>query len=156
MLAVGDSTEIKLRFDSKFSRGKVQKSASIISNDTIANAKQLGMSLTAEIIVNTDSTFPLVVSPPEADFGSPLGKKITVIQIKIKNVSQQQVKMRVVDSPVGLFKATFSSKRIAPSKDVDLRVRLDKNLKEDSFENSITLELNDSLKNRFTIPVRKY
>lgn len=151
-LAVGDSTEIDLIFNSRGYKGRVHKSATIMTNDTTAN--RLSISLTAEVIVDSDSTFPLVISPPQIDFTPVEGKKVTNKEVKIKNVSQEEIRLKVVDSPVDFLKFRFSEEMIKPSGETDLKLRLNRDLKEDSFKKSITLELNDKAKTRFTIPVK--
>lgn len=156
-LAVGDSAEIEFVFSSGRYQGKMHKSAAIITNDT--TAKQLSISLTVEVIVNPDSTFPLVISPSYLDF-SPLrwkkiAKEIVVDRVMIKNVSDKEIKLKLIDSPVGFFKIGFSSKKIKPSEEIELEARVNRKLKDDSFKKSITLELDDQAKSRFTIPVKR-
>lgn len=152
-LAVGDSTEIELVFNSGRYKGNVRNSANVMLNDTTASIVRI--SFAAGVVVNPDSTFPLVISPPYLDFSPVEGKKVMENKVKIKNVSQEEIKLKVVDSPVGFFKIRFSNEKIKPSKEIDLEVRLNRDLKEDSFKKSITVELDDKAKTRFSIPVKR-
>jgi len=152
-LAVGDSTDIEMIFNSRGYRGKVQKSANVMLNDTTAGVVRI--SLSAEVVENPDSIFPLVISTPEIDFSPIKGKMVVEKEVKIKNVSQEEIKLKVVDSSVGFFEIRFSDERIKPSEEIDLKLRLNRDLKEDSFKKSITLELNDKAKTRFSIPVKR-
>jgi hypothetical protein len=152
-LAVGDSTEIELVFNSGRYKGIVHKSANVMLNDTAASIVRI--SLSAEVVENPDSTFPLVISPPRLDFTPVEGKKVMEKQVKIRNISQEEIRVKVVDSPFGFSKIKLSDEKIKPSEEIDLKVRVNRELKEDSFKKSITLELNDKTKTRFTIPVKR-
>jgi len=140
-------------FNSGRYKGKVRKSANVMLNDTTISRVRIAFSV--EVVQNPDSTFPLVISPPWMDFSPVQGKKVMTKEVKIKNVSQEEIKLKVIDSPVGFFKIRFSKEKIKPSKEIDLEVRLNRNLKEDSFKKSITLELDDKARTRFTIPVKR-
>lgn len=152
-LAVGDSTEIELIFNSGRYKGNVFQSAAIFTNDT--TAERLFISLTAKVTENPDSTFPLVISPPHLDFSPVKDKKVVTGKVKIKNVSQEKIKFKLVDSPVGFFRIRFSSKEIKPSELIKLEARLNRKMKDDSFKRSITVELDDKAKSRFTIPAKR-
>jgi hypothetical protein len=151
-LAVGDSTEIALIFNSKGFKGKVQKGAGITTNDTTATG--LYISLTGEV-TNSDSTFPLLILPPHLDFTPFFKEKVMVKKTGIKNVSHKEIKLKIIDSPTGYLEVRLSSENIKPSKEIELVAKLNSKLKEDSFNKSITLELNDKNKTRFTIPVKR-
>ena len=131
----------------------MHKSANVMLNDTTASIVRIAFS--AEVVENPDSTFPLVISPPELDFTPVERKKVMEKEVKIKNVSQEEIRLKVVDSPFGFFKINLSDEKIKPSEEIDLKLRLNRDLKEDSFKKSITLELNDKARTRFTIPVKK-
>ena len=131
----------------------MHKSANVMLNDTTLSRVRIAFSV--EVVQNPDSTFPLVISPPRMDFSPVQGKRVTTAEVKIKNVSQEEIKLKVVDSPVDFFKIRFSKDKIKPSKEIDLEVRLNRDLKEDSFKKSITVELNDKARTRFTIPVKR-
>jgi hypothetical protein len=125
----------------------------IITNDT--TVKDLGISITAEVYVNADSTYPLVISPPYLDFSPFQGEKVMEKKVKLRNVSQEEIKLKIVDLPVDLLKIRLRGEKIKPAKEIELEVKLNRDLKEDSFNKSITIELNDKAKTRFTIPVKK-
>lgn len=152
-LAVGDSTEIEVVLNSKGYKGKLQKRFPVMTTDSTTNPYPI--SLSAEVIVNSNSTFPVVISPPRIDFTLVGGEEILVREMKIKNVSPKEIKLKVVDSPVGFFKIRFSNEKLKPFSEIELKVELNGELKGDSFLRSVTLELNDTAKTRFTIPVEK-
>lgn len=152
-LAVGDSTEVELVFNSRGYKGEVHKRVAIITNDT--TAKQLGIDLTAEIFLNADSTYPLVILPPYLDFSPYQGEKVMEKKVKLRNVSQEEIKLKIVDLPVDFLKTRLRKMTIKPSEEIELEVTLNKELKDDSFRKSITLELNDKAKTRFSIPVKR-
>jgi hypothetical protein len=152
-LAVGDSTEVELIFNSRGYKGEVHKRVAIVTNDT--TAKQLGIDLTAEIFLNADSTYPLVISPPYLDFSPNQGEKVMENKVKLRNVSQEEIKLKIVDFPVNLLKVSLRGEKIKPAEEIELEVKLNKELEDDSFRRSITLELNDKAKTRFSIPVKR-
>ncbi|MFH0930503.1 MAG: hypothetical protein V1890_01010 [Candidatus Zixiibacteriota bacterium] len=80
---------------------------------------------------------------------------MTVKKVGIKNISPKEVKLKIIDSPISYLKARLSSEKIKPSKEIELEAKLNPQLKEDSFNKSITLELNDKNKTRLTIPVKR-
>jgi hypothetical protein len=148
-LAVGDSTEAELIFVGTTALGKISKSATIITNDTISLKPYISFS--AEIVSNFDSTFPVTISPCFYNFAE--GKNPLSFKAKITNASTENLSLRVINYPQELVKIKLKKDNLKPGKTTELEVKLDKKLKDTDFKNNLTLEVEGKEKARFTIPL---
>ncbi len=82
-------------------------------------------------------------------------EKKTKLTAVIQNVGKNRLKIKPVSYPKDLFKVKLSDSDLKPGEKSKLMVKLNRKTDLDKFEKSITLELNDEGKTRFTIPVKR-
>lgn len=73
----------------------------------------------------------------------------------IENTGKKRVKIKPVDYPKDLLKVKLSKDDLRSGEKAKLMVKLNRRMELDKFEKSITFELNDEHKTRFSIPVKK-
>ncbi len=108
----------------------------------------------SEVVTNPDSTYPIRISPYKFDVSQFGDKVVTERKFVIENVSDQDLEIKLVDMPYGMFKLELPKKVKAGKTEGGKIVIFDEWLKEE-FEKSVTIELNDEKNSRFTIPVKR-
>ena len=86
-----------------------------------------------------------------SQFGEKLRDKI---DFKISNVSDQKLDLSMIAFPDKYFEVQMP-KSIEPGKSVDCTLKLKKDVIEENFEKSFTIETSDEGHSRFTVPVRR-
>ncbi|MBN1211673.1 MAG: hypothetical protein JXA92_03770 [candidate division Zixibacteria bacterium] len=151
MLAVGDSTRLEIILHTKRYKNKIIKQPRIESNE---GQPDKTVKIQAEILIQPDSTYPIVISPYKLNI-SQFGEKIRdEMTFKIQNVSDQDLKATIVDIPDELFEVKIPDK-IKAGKTAEAVLKLREGSLEQSFEKTFTIELNDEAKTRFSIPVHR-
>ncbi|MCK4856818.1 MAG: DUF1573 domain-containing protein [candidate division Zixibacteria bacterium] len=151
MVAVGDSAKIELKYKRVGGRQGyyTTKQATVTTNDASIGNFQLAFKVRG--YSEPDSTHPIVLSEKSLTFNEENRSK--KVKIKVKNVSDEKLKMRLISVPHGFLDVDISGKRIKPGKTRDIKVKIDKHFEGVNFKKSFTIELNDSLRTRYTIPV---
>jgi len=106
----------------------------------------------------TDSALKLTADPPSLDFGPIEKKKRRKLKSKIKNTTEEEMKLAIVSAPPDFFKKVkLSRSKLKPGKEAKLEVELEKGKEDEQFRKSITLEARskDNTKFRLTVPVVK-
>ena len=95
-----------------------------------------------------------MISPYKLDL-SQFGDKVrSEIEFQINNVSDQPLVVSLIDKASHYFKVDLPNK-IAAGESIKAKVTLiDKGLT-DAFDKSLTFELDDQEKSRFTVPVKR-
>jgi hypothetical protein len=70
----------------------------------------------------------------------------------IENVSPEDLEIKVVSQPYGYFKLDIP-KKVKAGRTIECKLKVNKDKLKEEFQKSITVELNDAAKTRFTIPV---
>ncbi|HWR82859.1 MAG TPA: hypothetical protein VN285_06130 [Candidatus Deferrimicrobium sp.] len=154
MLAVGDSTELEIIFDTKAVKGKASKSPSISTNEgpPVKNVR-----INADVIERPDSTYPIIIDPYKLDLSQFSEKVIDEKEFTITNVSDQPVELTIVSMPRGLFDLKLPDS-IKPGKKAKGKLELRKEAYTESIEKSVTIEVSgpdSQTKTRFTLPVKR-
>jgi len=76
------------------------------------------------------------------------------MKFEITNVSEEPIEITLIDQPTGMFKIDLPDKIKAGSTSKG-EIDLDKDFWGEEFQKSITIELSDPDKTRFTIPVKR-
>ncbi len=76
------------------------------------------------------------------------------VKLNITNVSDEPYVISKVAVPTDLFDITLPD-RIMPGSTAEVTVKLTKLGAETEFEKSFTIEVNDTLSSRFTVPVKR-
>jgi hypothetical protein len=110
--------------------------------------------ITADILANPDSTFPIVISPYKFDISQFGEKERSSLEFTIKNVSADELEVKLADMPSDMFVLTLP-KKIKPGKYEKGKIVVKKDYLPKEFEKSITLQVNDKLNSRFTVPAKR-
>ncbi len=73
-------------------------------------------------------------------------------EFTIRNVSPENLEIKVVSQPYGYFKLDIP-KEVKADQAIKCKLKVNKDKLKEEFQKSITIELNDAAKTRFTIPV---
>lgn len=112
------------------------------------------MRIVSNVVARPDSTYPVIIKPYKLDI-SQFGQKVRdEMKFNITNVSDNDLKITLIDRPEGLFDLDLPS-RVEAGKSAQGTIKLHDEAIESSFEKSITLELNDEEMSRFTIPIKR-
>jgi hypothetical protein len=150
-LAVGDSTRLEVKFNTKGYRRKVTKAPRIETNE---GPPHKNVRFTAQVVPQSDSTYPITITPFLLDLSKFGEKAPDVIEFRIANVSDADLDISIVDRPEGYFDLKLPAS-VEAGETVQGYLKLREDMTETSFERSITIELNDELGTRFTIPVKR-
>ncbi len=127
-----------------------------MTNDTTLG--RVNVSFKVEVAEPTDSILKLSANPPTLDFGPIEKKKRRKLETKIKNTTEEEMRLTIVSAPPDLFKKIkLSRSKLKPGKETKLEVELKKGEEDVQFRKSITVEARFEDKSRFrlTVPVIK-
>ena len=112
------------------------------------------MTITATVTPRPDSTYPIILTPYKLDLSQFSDKLIDKADFTITNVGDKKLDISMVSYPEDLFEVKLP-KSVKPGKTATAHLKLKKDAYEHSFEKSFTIQLNDELNTRFTIPVKR-
>jgi hypothetical protein len=151
VLAVGDSTRLEIILHTKRYKNKIIKQPHIETNE---GEPDKTVKITADIVIQPDSTYPIVISPYKLNI-SQFGEKVRdEMTFKIENVSDEDLKPTIVDIPSDLFEVKLPDK-LKAGKTEEAVLKLKDAALDQNFDKTFTIELNDQAKTRFSIPVRR-
>ena len=166
-LAVGDSTWIELIYTMAQIARDTHKSARVTTNDTTTG--NLNISFSGKGWSDSDTSIMLDVNPRILDFG-PLGEKRRIkLETEIKNLSEEEMELSIVDYPPEFFKEVKLTKgnfpffrqnlspkgKVKPNETAELEVKLNRETEDQRFQKSITVEAKgEKTTYRFTLPVQ--
>lgn len=149
MLAVGDSTTLEIIFNTGHYTGKVMKSPSITTNE---GQQARVLRVKTNIVTEPDSAYPLMIEPWSIEFAS--GTVAQTIEYTITNKATTPLRARVVSGPGSGI--TVSLPEVIPASGTAIgTVRLEHRDPSAVIEKSVTIELDDAAKSRFTIPIHR-
>lgn len=151
VLPPGDSTRLEIIFDSKSFRGQISKSPRIETN---AGKPDAVVTFSAMVTPHPDSTRPLTISPYKLDITQFGERQRSEATFKITNHSDRELAVTPISLPADIALVDLP-KRIAAHATVPVRVSLRELGMTTEFERSITFELNDAAKSRYTVPVKR-
>jgi len=152
-LAVGDSTDLEIIYNTRTYRNRQSKKPSITYQQSTSDQSK-HVEITAFVVSNPDSTYPIVIKPYKfniSQFGEATRDELT---FEIHNVSPEDVEIKLVGMPVGMFSVELP-KKVSAGKSKEGKIKLNKDYIDEEFEKSITIELSDKNLSRFTIPVKR-
>ncbi|MDD3730958.1 MAG: hypothetical protein PHU88_01105 [candidate division Zixibacteria bacterium] len=151
MLAVGDSTRLEIIFTTHRYKNRISKQPRIETNE---GQPDKTVKISADILINPDSTYPVVIKPYKLNI-SQFGEKIRdEMTFKIENVSDLDLKPSIIDIASEFFEIKLPG-TIKAGKTIEGVLKLKKDVLEKAFEKTFTIEFNDDAKSRFTIPVQR-
>lgn len=150
-IAPGEETELEIIFSTRRYRNTVHKSPRIETN---AGMPHKTVYIEANVVDKPDSTYPIVIKPYKLDI-SQFGEKVRdEMTFTIQNRSENDLSIRFVDVPIGMFEIDIPAE-VGAGQSVECKLRLKDNTITTSFEKSFTIQLDDPEKTRFTIPVKR-
>jgi hypothetical protein len=148
-LAVGDSTELEIIFSTGKNIGKATKRPTITTNE---GPPSRNVTISCDVVRALDSTYPLIIKPYRLFVSKADTIEIDEARFTIRNISDQDLGVTVTGQPFGYFQLTIP-KMVQAGQTADCRLKINPKYLAEPFEKSITLELTDTSKTRFTIPV---
>lgn len=127
----------------------MSKSPSIQTNE---GPPERRVTIKCDIVTAPDSTYPVVLKPYKLSVSRAGEIEIDESSLAITNVSDQDLKVKVIDAPPGYFKVTVP-KTIKKGEKGELILKVNPDYLKDPFEKSVTLEFDDPANSRFTVPV---
>ena len=106
------------------------------------------------MVINPDSTYPIVIRPYKFDISQYGEKERSSLEFTIENVSDMDLELSLIDMPANMFKITLP-KKIKAGESGKGKFAILKDYVPKEFEKSITIQLNDNPKTRFTVPVKR-
>ncbi|UCC44079.1 MAG: DUF1573 domain-containing protein [Candidatus Zixiibacteriota bacterium] len=150
-LAPGDSTRLEIIFSTNRYRNRVSKSPRIETNE---GPPHKSVRIAAQVVARPDETFPLVIKPYKLDL-SQFGEKVRdKMKFSITNVSDVDLRIKLIDQPDDLFEIDLPAK-IGAASEANGTLTLNPAAVESSFEKSFTIEIEDQNRTRFTVPVKR-
>jgi hypothetical protein len=151
VLAPGDSTELEVLFSTGKYRNRISKAPQIATNE---GSEKKRVTFTAYVCGPADTTYPLRISPAILDMSESGQSGRNEMAVTITNVSDQKLKVTLIEWPEQLINVELPES-IGPGQSAQAEVTLRHDLPDESFEKSITLEVNDAVSSRFTIPIKR-
>jgi hypothetical protein len=142
---------LEIIYSSKTYRGRQTKRPSIASN---AEEPKMNVKISAEVITNPDSTYPIIIKPYKFDISQFGEKERRKLEFKITNVSEEDLDIKLIDMPNGMFELKLPNK-VKAGKTVSGKIAITDEFVSQEFEKSLTIELNDKAISRFTVPVKR-
>lgn len=144
----GDSAALEFIFDTRLYSGLVAKRPRIETN---AMPPGGFLFFNAEVINPADTTLPVKIKPWQVNFSLKAGSDSTR-SLALTNNTDRILKLVVVDMPLNLFEVQIP-KELGPGQSADVVFTLPQEMNVSDFAKSITIQSNDSLNSRFSIPV---
>lgn len=150
VLKSGESTKIKVSFNSARRSGKQKKYVYIFSNDKLN--PQYRLSFTANIlkkdaksVSDAGSSARLLLAAKRHDFGSVAEGKKVDLNVKLKNNGGQLLNIEKVKSSCGCTATLLSKKEIKPGETANLKIELDTSGRKGHLARTVTIHSNDPI-----------
>lgn len=145
-LAPGESTNIKVDFNSTGKTGKQEKYVFVKTNDTSnpeMKFKFIGNVLDITNVTELAKAPKLYFAETQHDFGSVISGKVVDYTFKFKNTGKSTLEIKDIKTSCGCTAAVVSSKKLESGQEGTLRVELDTKNREGKMNRNITIQSND-------------
>lgn len=145
-LAPGESTKIKVSFNSTGRIGKQEKNVFVYTNDP--ENKEIKFTFSGNIVDNPEGEKKIEqakihFSESQYDFGVVKEGKIVEHTFKFKNAGKTTLEIKDIKTSCGCTAALVSSKNIEPGKEGTIRIELDTKNRSGRMSRNITIASND-------------
>jgi hypothetical protein len=151
VLAVGETAELEIIFSTGRYNGKVSKSPKVETNEGRAPKR---VRIISNVTSRPDSTTPLVMNPYKLDISQSGEKTRDRITFTISNVSDEDLNIELIAFPYTLAEINLPRKVKAGSH-VEAEVVVLADALKGEFTKSMTIQVDDADKTRFTIPITR-
>lgn len=149
----GDSIQCRITFSTGRLQGLVHKRPTVRTN---ASEEVIKLSIMAEVMLNVDEAWPVVVRPDVLDVSQFGEKSRRLGKFHIENRSDEDLSIIVVDSALKSFQIRIPD-QIKAGETVEGRIRVRDEALEADFTESITLRIKGLKNHNYTLPiVRRY
>ena len=145
-LAPGESTNIKVDFNSLGKVGKQEKFVFVKTNDPATpelKFKFTGNVLDMSNVKDVAKAPKLYFNETQHDFGNVNEGKVVDYTFNFKNTGKSKLEIKDVQTSCGCTAAIISSKMIEPGQEGTLRVELDTKDREGKMSRNVTIKSND-------------
>ncbi len=155
VLKPGESTTIKVSFDSGKRRGKQRKHVYVFSNDK--KIPELRLSFTANVVIPSSGESALSSSPKlkiertQHNFGTVNEGEILDLVLKYQNVGNSLLKINDIRSSCGCAVALLNKKELKPGDEGKIRIEFDTTNRFGRLTRTVTIFSNDPIKPRQVI-----
>ena len=151
-IAPGDSTELQIILDTRRFKGHITKRPSLQTN---ADTAKVYLQVMAEMVMDPDSSYPLVLSPRWIDVSQYTVKPRRRGKLTINNRSDLEVNITPIDTERKGFDPRLPE-TIGPGDSAEVVIIVDEDQVESSFMQSITFEATSPMgRYRYSIPIRR-
>lgn len=150
-LAPGESTELEVIFSTGRYTNRITKHPRIETNE---QKGKYNVVIHSNVVRRPDSTQPVTIKPYKLDISQFGEKTRDEMAFTVTNVSDSDLKVRLIDLPKDIFEVTLAES-IPAGKTAEGLLRLRPDAVNMSFEKSFTLECDDQASSRFTVPVKR-
>lgn len=146
-LEPGDTTKIKVTFDSSRRQGMQKKYVYVFSNDK--ENPQLRLKFTANIVKPGDGVSvnyigpKLILTKNQHNFGNVKQGEVVSLNVYFKNSGKELLKIDNVKSSCGCTATVLDKKVLQPGEDSMLSIKLDTADRVGKFTRTVTLQSND-------------
>lgn len=151
IIPAGDSARVEIIYSTRKYYGPQSKRPAISSNE--GDLKKY-LQFTANVFKDPEKTVPIRITPYTFDISQYGEKARRKMEFEIANVSENELELSVVDYPRNMIKIDFPDK-IKTGKSEKGKIEIKKEFENVEFEKSITIQLNDQNRTRFTIPIKR-
>ncbi len=153
VLAPGDSASLEIIFSTLSYRGYLSKRPYLETN---ISDEKIYLKIMAELMPHPEEMKPIRLLPHRLDVSQFTTKPRRRAAFKIENMTDQTLRIIPVDTVSKDFDVTLPDK-VGPGQTAEGMVIVHKDAVKKAFEQSITFEVDDEERSRFSLPVqRKY
>jgi hypothetical protein len=99
-----------------------------------------------------DSTYPVVFKPYRVYVSRAGEVEVDEAKFTVTNVSDEDLELKIVSEPFGYLEIDLPDE-VKAGESAECKIKVKEDHLNQSFEKSITLELNDPTKTRFSVPI---
>ncbi len=151
ILAPGDSTSLKIYFDTKRYKGHVIKQPSFFTN---ASDKAFFIKILSEPLPDPTIVQPILIDPIKIDVSQFTETVRRISEFNIINKGAVDYEVHLIDKPENDFDIKLPQIIKAGDTAIAKIIVRDESI-EKHFQHSFTVEFNDDNRTRYTIPVRR-
>jgi hypothetical protein len=152
-VAAGDSLQCRVNFSTGRFQGIVTKAPSVKTN---ASASVIKLSILAEVILDINDAWPVVLRPDVLDISQFSEKTRRLGKFHIENRSDEDLNIVIVDSALKNFQIRMPD-QVKAGETIEGRIRIRDEALESDLRESVTIRLEGEESHYYTLPVvRKY
>lgn len=148
---VGDSSKLEIVFHSRTFTHGLTKRPTIATNE---GPEVKTLQILSYVVTNPDSTYPIKIEPWKIELnGSPEASNAEAT-FTLTNLTNAPLSTDIIALPEAFLTVELPS-TIPPNGTAKGSIRVKESQLKKVFEKSVTFELNDAAKSRFTIPIKR-